>query len=114
MITYQPGEIVLIAFPFSDQVRKKRRPALVLLDAGDDDILVARITSKLVQTPFDVPLLEWQQAGLLMQSVVRLHKLATIEKSLVERRIGVLETQDKRQIRRKVLQISLDLLRTAS
>jgi mRNA interferase MazF len=42
MTTYQPGDVVLLAFPFTDGVRQKQRPALVLLDADNPDIVVAR------------------------------------------------------------------------
>ncbi len=98
MPTYQFGEILLLSFPFSDAVGVKRRPALVLLDTGDDDILVARITGQLTQTQFDVELQEWQLAGLRLPSVVRLHKLATLEKRLVERSLGNLSTADLQQV----------------
>jgi mRNA interferase MazF len=76
----------------------KRRPALVLLDTGDSDVLVARITGQLTQTQFDVELQEWQQAGLRLPSVVRLHKLATLEKRLVERSLGRLRETDLQQV----------------
>jgi hypothetical protein len=36
MQDYRPGEIVLLSFPFVDATREKRRPALVLLDIGDE------------------------------------------------------------------------------
>ena len=99
MQTYPFSEIVLIAFPFSDSVVFKRRPALVLLDTGDDDILVARITGQLTQTPFDVELQAWQSAGLRLPSVVRLHKLASLEKKLVERSLGRLSQSDVQQVK---------------
>lgn len=50
--TYQPGDVVLLAFPFTDGVRQKQRPALVLLDPGDPDIVVAGITSEPYTTAF--------------------------------------------------------------
>ncbi|MBS4029554.1 MAG: hypothetical protein KGZ58_13075 [Ignavibacteriales bacterium] len=46
MQKFRSGEVVLIAFPFANMEGMKRRPALVLLDTGNDDILVARITSQ--------------------------------------------------------------------
>jgi mRNA interferase MazF len=98
MQTYPFSEIVLIAFPFSDSVGFKRRPALVLIDTGDTDILVARITGQLTKTPFDVELQAWQSAGLRLPSVVRLHKLATLEKRLVERSLGFLSEPDVSQV----------------
>jgi mRNA interferase MazF len=45
MQDYRPGEIVLLSFPFADATEVKRRPALVLLDIGDEDIVVGRVTS---------------------------------------------------------------------
>lgn len=94
MENYHPGEIVLLTFPFTDAEGAKRRPALVLLDAGDQDIVVARVTSQATQAAFDVRLTDWQQAGLLLPSTVRVHKLATLEKRLVERRLGILTPGD--------------------
>jgi len=104
MKIYNPGEIVLLLFPFSDSSEGKRRPALVLFDTGDDDLVVARITSQITQTEFDVEILEWQKAGLLVPSVVRVHKLATLEKSLVERKLGTLTPEDWSQARMRIRQ----------
>ncbi len=50
MKIYRPGEVVLLLFPFADATGAKRRPALVLVDTGDDDIIVARITGQIAQT----------------------------------------------------------------
>ena len=94
MERFSAGEVVLMSFPFSSLSEMRRRPALVLMDTGDEDIVVARITSQIVRDTFDIELLEWREAGLLLPSVVRLHKLATLEKSLVERRLGALITDD--------------------
>ncbi len=88
MTSYSVGDVVLLLFPFSDGRGAKRRPALMLVDVGDDDIVVARITSQDWHTVYDVPLQAWQSAGLRLPSVMRAHKLATLDKSLVEKRIG--------------------------
>lgn len=96
--SYSFGEVLLLAFPFSDAAGMKRRPALVLLDIEDSDVLVARITGQLTQTQFDIELQEWKQAGLRLPSVVRLHKLATLEKQLVERSLGRLTKPDLQQV----------------
>ena len=99
MKIYRPGEIVLLLFPFTDATGAKRRPALVILDTGDEDIIVFRVTSQGAQTSFDVELVEWRQAGLELPSVVRVHKVATLEKRLVERRLGTLIPSDWAQVR---------------
>jgi mRNA interferase MazF len=93
MKRYREGDVVLIAFPFSGG-GSKRRPALVLADTGDDDVLVARITSVSIQTSSDVSLQDWQASGLLAPSVVRLDKCSTLEKILIERQLGMLTQRD--------------------
>jgi len=88
MASYATGDVVLLEFPFTDTAGSKRRPALILLDTGDDDIVVARVTGQLSAAPQDVTLDEWQQAGLLLPSVVRLHKVATLQRRLVDKKLG--------------------------
>ena len=105
MQNYHSGEIVLLSFPFASATGAKRRPALVLLDTGDDDIIVARVTSQVARGPFDVELVEWKQAGLWLPSVVRVHKVATLEKRLVERRLGALTTDDWVRVRAVIQQL---------
>ncbi len=99
METYNVGDILLLKFPFSSEQETKRRPALVVLDVGDDDVLVARIPTRDSKFKFDVVLMQWKQAGLKAPSVVRLHKLATLEKSLVDRKLGHLPAEDWNAIR---------------
>jgi mRNA interferase MazF len=94
MKEYSFGEIVLMSFPFSDSLSTKRRPALILLDTGDDDIIVTRVTSQLAQAAFDVEIIDWRQAGLLLPSVARIDKISTLEKNLVEKRLGSLVSKD--------------------
>lgn len=104
---YELGELVLLSFPYTDGVREKQRPALVLLDAGDEDILLARVTSQLTDTVYDASLQDWEEAGLLLPSVARLHKLATLEKQLVKRRIGAISMPDLVRVRETIRRIWL-------
>ena len=39
------GDVVIIPFPYSDLSQSKRRPALVLAEAGRGDFLLCQITS---------------------------------------------------------------------
>jgi len=102
MKEYDLGEIVLLLFPFADAMSAKRRPAMVLLDTGDEDILVARVTSQIAQTAFDIDIKDWMQAGLQLPSVVRVDKVATLEKRLVVKRLGVLTSNDYTQILERI------------
>jgi mRNA interferase MazF len=67
---------------------------MVVLDTGDSDILVARVTTQGAQGEYDVLLRDWKEAGLLAPSTVRLHKLATLEKSLIQRSLGCIRSDD--------------------
>ena len=109
MQNYRFGEVVLLEFPFVEQQEVKKRPALVLLDTGDADILVARITAQNVSTEYDVIPVEWRLAGLLLPSVIRLHKMATLQKKLVERRLGFLTPKDKSNVKAKLQKILISI-----
>src|SRR5262245_59503330 len=98
MMSYQPGDIVLIAFPYTGGAQSRTRPALVILDTGDADVLVARITTQLHPTPHDVTIVDWRGAGPLAPSVARLHKLATLEKALIHRRLGTLPQVERQSV----------------
>ena len=99
MTNYAPGDVLLLAFPFTDQGRAKQRPALVLLDTGDEDVVVARITGATARDQHDVTLLDWEAAGLILPSSARAHKVATVAKSLVRGRLGRLTVRDRDLVR---------------
>jgi mRNA interferase MazF len=82
------GDIVLLKFPFSDTINFKKRPALIINEFNDGDIIVSRITSQLYNTPYDLYVENWDKVGLKLPSVIRIHKLATMEKDMVDKRIG--------------------------
>ena len=105
MTSFQPGDLVLVAFPYAGSAQAKRRPAVIVLDTGDADVVVARVTTQQHQTPNDVAIADWQGAGLLAPSVVRAHKLATIEKALIHRRLGRLPPADRRRLAAVLRQI---------
>ena len=100
MTRYRWGYIVLVAFPLSDMSGTRRRPGLVLYDSGDEDVMLARITTQEARERTDVPLVGWKAAALIAKSVVRLSKVATIKKSLIDRRLGHLAAQDSVAIRK--------------
>lgn len=47
------SDLVLIAFPHTDLKKVSKRPALVLFDAGDQDVLVTRVTTQKHENPAD-------------------------------------------------------------
>ena len=85
---------MLIPFPFTDLRSRKVRPAVVLALSAEQDVIVSFITSHLPTAPEPTAhaLLqtdpEFAATGLKIASLVRLDKIATLERSLVLRRIG--------------------------
>lgn len=59
MTTYRFGDIILIGFPYTDLQSISKRPAIVLYDSGDQDVLVARITTQECKTEVDYKILRW-------------------------------------------------------
>jgi len=82
------GDIVLIPFPFTDLSGIKNRPALILVD-GESDIIVSFITTQLKwQEDFDVKIEPSSSNGPKRISLLRLSKLATIDKEMVIGKLG--------------------------
>lgn len=94
-MTLQPGEVVLIRIGFHQTAGGKVRPAVVLLDAGDDDFVAAPITSQQRKTDFDVPLVHWRESGLNVPSTARIHKLTVLVKADIVRRLGRVAETDR-------------------
>ncbi len=99
MTTYKFGDIVLVPFPFTDQTTTKKRPAVVVssdkYNSGRSDLIIMAITSRLHQVNKlgEKLVTDWQDAGLLKPSVFK-PILATIENTLVLRKLGSLQQED--------------------
>lgn len=101
-MSYAPRDILLVSMLFSDATGAKRRPVMVVYDSGDDDLLVAPATSHPARTRFDVRLNEWLKSGLRLPSIVRLEKLATVEKSTIVRKLGQVSPKDWEKVHPKL------------
>jgi len=97
MTGYRFADVVLIDF-LQATGDKKRRPALVILDIGDADIVLAPITTKERDGEGDYKLNDWQQSGLLRDSWVRLAKITCMSKNDITRHLGQLTEYDQKKI----------------
>ena len=98
MASFKLGEVVLVKFPFTNGIGFKKRPALAIKDTNDGDVVVCRITSKLYSSPYDVSLKTWQQSGLQLPSVIRVHKIASLEKNMIDKKLGDVDANAKAQV----------------
>jgi len=102
--TFEPFDVVVVPFPFTDKVAVKRRPTLVVstkaFNERHEQLMLAMITSaRLSDWPSDVHLEDWRKAGLVAPCRVRF-KLFTLEKALVIRRMGSLAEGDCGAVRK--------------
>lgn len=90
-------DLVVVPFPFSDLVETKRRPALVLSGVNfnrQGHTVMAMVTTKKDPSwPGDVPIADYQSAGLKFPCLVRF-KLFTLDNRLILRKIGHLSDED--------------------
>jgi len=108
----QRGDVVIAAFPFTDLSANKRRPALVLaVTTTSADVILAFISSVFPTTisPYELPFTpteaDFPQTGLKVPSILRLDKLATIDRRLITRRIGKLTQQRLQAVDDRLLRV---------
>ena len=77
---------------------------------SDADLLAAPVTSQAARSPRDVPVVDWQLAGLRLPSIVRLEKLATVEKSTVVKKLGHLAPGDWEKVKTVLRLFFADIL----
>jgi len=94
---YKQGEIVLVPFPYSDLSGSKRRPVLVVsndvYNASFPDIVVVAITSrteKIDGYSLTLESVDLEIGQLPESSLIRAHKLFTIEQSRILKRFSLL------------------------
>jgi len=109
-MTYEPFDVVVVPFPFTDSSRTKRRPALVLSQKSEfgtviEHSVLAMITSqKNKPWPFDVAIKNKKQSGLTAPSVVRM-KLFTLDNRFILRKIGHLSKSDQKKVKQSLSKI---------
>ncbi|MBN8572728.1 MAG: type II toxin-antitoxin system PemK/MazF family toxin [Candidatus Kapabacteria bacterium] len=86
------GDILLVTFPFTDLTGSKLRPVVILAESSLD-ITVCFITTQLQwQDSTDMRIEPTLANGLKKQSLIRISKIATIDKALVKGLLGKLTT----------------------
>ena len=85
MAGFVKGDVVVLPFPFSDLSQAKRRPALIVAEAGGDELLLCQITSQTVRDRHAVTLsaADFQSGSLKKQSNVRPNRVFTADVGII-------------------------------
>lgn len=98
---FEPGDVVLVRFPFTDLTSTKQRPAVVLSrrsTALTRDRVLLGITSQ-KQSGSQGQIVDWRVAGLLKESWLKA-SIATLADELITRRLGSISARDRVEVQR--------------
>lgn len=99
------GDIILIPFPFTDLSSNKLRPAIVLF-SNEYDVTISFITTQIKwKEPTDIDLIPSLQNGIKRPSIIRLSKIATVDRSLIVGKLGELQIQEIQELNIKLKQL---------
>ncbi len=99
MTAYEKGDVVLVPFPFSNQIDHKKRPAVIISSTAynnvSQDVVIMAITSQIGKAIVigECLITNWQEAGLLKPSAIKT-AISTIEQSLILKKMGRLSQND--------------------
>lgn len=104
---YEPFDVVVVPFPFTDTNASKNRPAVVLssnknFGQATGHSVMAMITSaRNAPWQLDSTMSDWHKAGLPHASVIRM-KFFTLDNRFITRKIGALSPKDQADLRKKI------------
>src|SRR4030095_2350464 len=104
MGTFAVGEVVLVAFPYADFSKFKKRPALIIGKAEFDNLILCQITSKAETSKKAIPLAngDFITGGLNLDSFIRPDKIFTVERSVIEDKAGRLQAVKLEKVKLRV------------
>lgn len=96
------GDIILIPFPFTDLTGNKLRPAVILI-ATEYDLTLSFVTTQIKwKEATDIELSPTRANGIKLPSLIRLSKIATVDKSLAIGKLGQLRQNEITELNQKL------------
>lgn len=107
MGSFAVGDVVVVAFPYADFSRLKKRPAIVVSKAESNNVILCQVTSKAATSKRVLSLIDtdFSQGGLSLISYARLDKLFTVEPSVITGHVGSLHDNAINNIRSHIRQL---------
>ena len=96
------GDIILILFPFTDLSGNKLRPATVLAETVTDVTVIFITTQLKWKEETDIIILPSADNGIKKESLLRISKIATLDKSLIKGSLGFIDTTLRNEIDNKL------------
>jgi mRNA interferase MazF len=99
--------VVVLPFPQTDLRSGKRRPALVVADAGGDDLVLCQITSQFRSDPRAVALAagDFQSGRLAVDSYVRPNRLFTVDQTVIAYVAATVRSAKMDEVKEKLRQL---------
>ena len=89
-MSYKVGDIVLVKFPFSNLLKAKKRPVLIMKNPNElDDIVCFQITSNIEQSNLlKINNFDLDNSNLTLESYVKYDKCFTLNSSTMDKKIA--------------------------
>ena len=99
--------MVVVTFPFSDLTQTKRRPALVVAEVQEDDLILCQITSRLITDQYAILIdnSDFSSGSLRQSSKIRLNRLFTADQQSILYKVGNLKFKKVNKIILKIVEI---------
>lgn len=98
------GDIVVVPFPFTDFSSSRKRPALVLSNTDENDIIICEITSRLRKDKYFVSLdnIDLESGKLRVKSIIRPNRILTIQKNKINYKLGKIKSSKLNEVSEKI------------
>lgn len=109
---FEQGEIVLVPYPFTDLTTIKQRPVLILsnndYNRRTDDIVTCGLTSNLKNEEYSVVIenKDLTQGNLPVTSRIKVDKLFTLRKNLVEKKIARIKKEKFQEVQKELARLT--------
>ena len=110
MTRYKRFDVLVTAFPFADSGLAKKRPVVCVASFRPTPAIelywVLMITSsKMKKWRGDIEIHDLKTAGLPIPSIIRTCKIACIDASLIEKRVGTLDDATKEGVHAAIVKV---------
>ena len=102
---YCQKDIVLIPFPYSDLTGSKRRPALIISNEKlnkTEDRICCLVTSNIHERDIEIKNSDFENGRLLFKSSVKPHRIFTIDKKIIIKKLCTINDRFHNEIIKKV------------